>query len=256
LNAALLPDPDPSDSSETRWALETARNLWGQGEQREALQWVRRAAEAAAESGQDDRALLLAKQGAELRTVLDIPKTLPPPPAEVSDGEMTAPPVSPRATLGSDAGLKMRAPDVRASSPGVVVQDPRAPSMAARPPAVAAAASKAPGAPAVFGSAHAIQPTARSVAPSVVPSSSRGAQASASERGDELLVTVVATDGSMPTSDASLVSRRAVRVAVIAVDSSNELRVRRLAPGEVAPEEATVALLVAFEPGAPPVPTS
>ena len=39
----------------------------------------------------------------------------------------------------------------------------------------------------------------------------------------------------------------------VASDAS-ELRVRRLAPGEVAPKDSTVALLVAFEPGAPPVP--
>ena len=53
---ALLPTIEDTDSSDTRWALETARTLWGQSERREALQWVRRAAESAAEAGQDDRA--------------------------------------------------------------------------------------------------------------------------------------------------------------------------------------------------------
>ena len=51
-------------------------------------------------------------------------------------------------------------------------------------------------------------------------------------------------------------SHQAIRVAVIAVDSPTELTVRRLAPGEVAPKNSTVALLVAFEPGVSPIPSS
>jgi hypothetical protein len=173
--SSLLPVIEPNDSSDTRWALETARTLWDQGERREALQWVRRAAEAAAESGADDRALVLAKMGAELRTTLEIPRTLPPPP-----------PVAPQ----------------------VPVQMP--------------------------------------------PPASRRISTAADS---ELVVTVIASDGAAPAPDPALVSHRAVRVAVMAVASdASELRVRRLAPGEVAPKDSTVALLVAFEPGASPVP--
>jgi hypothetical protein len=159
-----LPGIEPDDSNDTRWALQTAQTLWGQGERREALQWVRRAAEAAAESGQDDRALALAKAGADLRSHLEIPRTLPPPPREV---------------------------EIKESDPG---------------------------------------------------------------DGGELVVTVVATDGSIPAKDASLVSHRAVRVAVFPSMIENELAVRVLSPGEVAPKNATVSLLVAFEPGVSPIP--
>jgi hypothetical protein len=166
-----VPSIEPTDSSDIRWALETARTLWGQGERREALQWVRRAAEAAAEGGEDDRALQLAKMGAELRATLEIPRTLPPPAVRV-----------PEVTIPRD------------------------------PPA-----REAP--------------------------------------KDELVVTVVSTDGSIPARDASLVSHRAVRVAVIGGGGDpRELRVRRLSEGEVAPKDSTVALLVAFEPGISPVP--
>ena len=163
----LLPTIEEADSSDTKWALETARTLWSQNERRDALQWVRRAAESAAEAGQDDRALALAKMGAELRNSLDIPRTLPPPPPKPLD----------------------------VSVPG-----------------------------------H--------------------------DSGDELVVTVVTTDGRIPAPDASFVSHQAIRVAVIAVDSPTELTVRRLAPGEVAPKNSTVALLVAFEPGVSPIPSS
>jgi len=165
-----LPTIEPTDASDTRWALQTAQHLWTQGERREALQWVRRAAESAAEAGQDDRALILAKMGAELRGQLEIPRTLPPPP----------------------------------------------PAAAEKP------------------------------APSIPPPS---------ERGDsELVVTVVAANGSIPAPDAALVSHRAVRVAVLAGSTPNELQVRHLSPGEVAPRDASVALLVALAPGASPLP--
>jgi hypothetical protein len=158
-----LPAPEPADARDIRWALETAQSMWDQGERREALQWVRRAAEAAAESGADDRALMLAKMGAELRGVLDIPRTLPPP--------------------------KM---------------------------------------------------------PEVPPPSLRG--------DGELVVTVVSTDGSIPAPDASLVSHRALRVAVLAGQSNGDLLVRVLAEGQIAPSDSKVALLVALEPGSSPLP--
>jgi hypothetical protein len=124
---------------------------------------VRRAAEAAAEAGQDDRALVLAKAGAELRAHLEIPRTLPPPPKT----------------------------------------------------------------------------------PEIPPPEARG--------DGELVVTVVSTDGTMPAPDASLVSHRAVRVAVLAA-GPEDVTVKILAPGEFAPKDATVALLVAFEPGVSPIP--
>lgn len=161
--ASPMPSIESTDSGDTRWALQTAMTLWAQGERREALQWVRRAAEAAAEGGQDDRALVLAKAGAELRAHLEIPRTLPPPPKT----------------------------------------------------------------------------------PEIPPPEARG--------DGELVVTVVSTDGTMPAPDASLVSHRAVRVAVLAAGAA-ELNVKILSPGEVAPQNATVALLVAFEPGVSPVP--
>lgn len=170
---SLLPTAEPTDAQDVRWALETAQSLWNQGERREALQWVRRAAEAAAESGADDRALLLAKMGAELRGVLDIPRTLPPP----------------------------------------------------RP------ADAAP------------------------PAEQRADRAERADRDDaELVVTVVSADGKIPAPDASLVSHRALRVAVTAGAGNGELVVRVLSAGQLAPENSKVALLVALEPGSSPLP--
>jgi len=73
------PIAEPDDGDDVRWALETANAVWSQGDRRAALSWLRRAAEAAAEAGADSRALQLARAGADLRSALEIPRTLPPP---------------------------------------------------------------------------------------------------------------------------------------------------------------------------------
>jgi hypothetical protein len=78
------------DGDDVRWALETANAVWSQGDKRAALSWIRRAAEAAAEAGADMRAVHLAKSAAELRTQLEIPRTIPPRPKnteESAEGE-------------------------------------------------------------------------------------------------------------------------------------------------------------------------
>lgn len=184
-----VPEIAPLDGDDTRWALETAHTLFTQGETREALRWIRRAAEAAAEAGQDDRALALAKSVSELRTQVDIPRTLPPPP---------------------DA----------ATGP---VQIPPAPRIVEAPPS-----------------------------PGQAPS---GPDESAGAADGELLVTVVSADGSLPGRDASFVSHRALRVAILPdTDGKGSYRVRPLAAGEVAPEDCAVGLLVAFDAGAVPLP--
>lgn len=85
------PEAEPGDGDDVRWALETASAVWAQGDQHAALSWIRRAAEAAAEAGADDRALRLARAAAELRSAFDIPRTLPPPPPQ-PPSEPAAPP--------------------------------------------------------------------------------------------------------------------------------------------------------------------
>lgn len=76
---AELPNTKQDDADDVRWALETANAVWSQGDKRAALSWVRRAAEVAAEAGADLRAVELAKSAAELRALLEIPRTVPPP---------------------------------------------------------------------------------------------------------------------------------------------------------------------------------
>jgi hypothetical protein len=56
-------DTDPEDVA---WALQTAEALWKRNERGDAVVWLRRAAQAAGEADDDDRALALARDAAEL----------------------------------------------------------------------------------------------------------------------------------------------------------------------------------------------
>jgi hypothetical protein len=61
-----IPPALDTDTEDVSWALQTAEALWKRSERVDALVWLRRAAQAAGEAEQDDRALELANDGAEL----------------------------------------------------------------------------------------------------------------------------------------------------------------------------------------------
>jgi hypothetical protein len=72
-----LPTSQPSDSSDVQVALATAQSLWGQ-DPREALRWLRKAAEGAADAGDDLRSVQLARAAADLRNHAGIAASLAP----------------------------------------------------------------------------------------------------------------------------------------------------------------------------------
>ena len=76
---STFPSAASGDPDDVRWALETGKAMWQKGDKREALRWLRRAAETASEEGADERALALAKAAADRRTELDIPQSIAPP---------------------------------------------------------------------------------------------------------------------------------------------------------------------------------
>ncbi|HET7541399.1 MAG TPA: hypothetical protein VFK05_16095, partial [Polyangiaceae bacterium] len=110
---SALPEVEPVDPEPVAVAIETARALFRTGEQMEALRWLRRAAERAEESGDDLRALNLARSAADLSTVLQ--SVAPPAPTA------SAPPPAP--------------PPVRASAPPPAPPPPAPPPPAPPPPA-------------------------------------------------------------------------------------------------------------------------
>jgi hypothetical protein len=73
-----FPRPLPDDPKTVVMALETGSAEWDRGELNEAVRWIRRAADAAEASGDDLRALSLARMAADLKSTLELPATIPP----------------------------------------------------------------------------------------------------------------------------------------------------------------------------------
>ncbi|MCL2726515.1 MAG: hypothetical protein FWD69_19015 [Polyangiaceae bacterium] len=61
-----IPSATNTDTEDVVWGLQTAEALWKRGEHADAIVWLRRAASAASDAGDDDRALELARSAAEL----------------------------------------------------------------------------------------------------------------------------------------------------------------------------------------------
>lgn len=61
-----IPPVRPTDIEDVAWALQTADTLFRRGERGDAIVWLRRAAQAAGDATDDDRALELARSAAEL----------------------------------------------------------------------------------------------------------------------------------------------------------------------------------------------
>jgi hypothetical protein len=107
----LTPRPDLTDSDEVLLAIETARALESQGELREAVRWLRRAADDAEQQGNDERVLALARAAADMSNLIGASPdaaeapTMPPPPPSVMDASdahyppTTPPPESFEATI-------------------------------------------------------------------------------------------------------------------------------------------------------------
>src|SRR5450432_890804 len=65
-----IPPAVETDAEDVAWALQTADALWKRNERVDAIVWLRRAAQAAGEAQDDDRALTLARGAAELAEFL------------------------------------------------------------------------------------------------------------------------------------------------------------------------------------------
>ncbi|MGE0322439.1 MAG: hypothetical protein AB7K71_23960 [Polyangiaceae bacterium] len=66
--ADAFPRPEPGDPEELSWALQTAHNMWSQGDAREAVRWLQRAALTATEIGMNQRGQSIAQLATHLRS--------------------------------------------------------------------------------------------------------------------------------------------------------------------------------------------
>jgi hypothetical protein len=67
-----LPRAEAGDAAEVALALETARALWSKGQSLESVRWIQRAAENAESTGNDLRAVSLARAAADLRAEVSV----------------------------------------------------------------------------------------------------------------------------------------------------------------------------------------
>ncbi len=121
MNIGIPPAVD-TDVEDVVWALQTAASLWKRNERVDAIVWLRRAAQAANDAENDDRALELAREAAELS---DWIAHNPLPPASTAPPLPSSIPPNESATGGVDDLLR----DIPIEEmPGVSLSAPTAPT--------------------------------------------------------------------------------------------------------------------------------
>src|SRR5689334_18389186 len=70
--AVRLPEPSADDDGDVVWGISTAKTLWARGERRDAIVWIRRAADAARTAGQGFRATELTMYASEIEDELEV----------------------------------------------------------------------------------------------------------------------------------------------------------------------------------------
>jgi hypothetical protein len=131
--AIRIPEPSESDPDDVATALETAALLVAKGELTEALRWVRRGAESASETGDDMRALALARAAAELMDQLEHQSPIRPsgfapvsPAKPVTAQEPVSPPHAPKEAIApppAEASAPAHSSVVAAPAPPAIPRD-------------------------------------------------------------------------------------------------------------------------------------
>lgn len=103
-----IPEALASDTDDVAWALQTANTLWERGEHEDALTWLRRGAQAAAETEDDERAIALARAAADLAEAMT-PGSFMSAPAEQQTGATVESPPSIDLDLSSLRGTQVPA---------------------------------------------------------------------------------------------------------------------------------------------------
>lgn len=227
-----FPEPEANDADDVVLALETAGALWKRGDAQEGIRWLRRAAEAAEETGDDLRAVALARAAADFASGDAGRRTKDSQPPEPKQRRLPeAPPLAKR----SSPATAPKAAVVPIDSSQELPAPP--PRRHAASPAPAQKAAPAPGS----------SPTTnRPPAPSQRPP----------RRGEPenpplaQLAAMAKADGTpTPTTRSTRgTALKAVRVAVERMDDDGELRVRVLEEDAPAPGGTQSAILVATEP--------
>lgn len=207
-----FPAPDPSDTEDVAWTLQTAGTMWARGDAHEAVRWLRRAAEAASDAGNDERALSLARSAADLTAATNLPPSVPPPAVRPNADETTRMEAAPP-PLSQTNNPIVPFDETEGGVEGEYTIPEGLDAVERRPP-----------------------PPSQRSSPSSAPSSARHVPPARPS-------TLPGRVNSRP--------RQALRVGVMpSPDDKNVLLVRPLADDEPVPEGHHEALLTALEPGA------
>ena len=139
-----LPRAESGDAAEVALALETARALWAKGQGLESVRWIQRAAENAESSGDDLRAVSLARAAADLRAEVGVASE---PPGSMNEAAALTPYDDfTEQTIVDSPGTSLARQSLQS---GVQIAEvppapPRAPVVLLSPPLAAAPARPAP----------------------------------------------------------------------------------------------------------------
>lgn len=279
-----FPAPEPGDPEDVVSALDTARVLFASGETQEAVRWIRKAADAAEQGGNDMRALTLARAAADLSSAAPAPspaaappsqappalagRSLPPPlrhsqsPGGTTPARPTQPPRSaaPRpATSVAAAAPSQRRPQVADASKAEAVEIELEPER--ETPAGAAPAATAPTATSTGGASLRAPRTVTFAAPPA-PAEDVASAPEKPKRSTTSKDAAKKREASSPTAaKAPLGAQKSAKTAKSSnggADLSNALRVsikpssrddrlfmmRMLKPGEASPPGYRPALVV------------
>jgi hypothetical protein len=236
-----FPSPLGADTDTVITALETAAVFHAKGDGREAMRWLRRAAESASDAGDDTRALSLSRIAADLQEELNaVPSRAATPPPLPSAPSAPAPESRPQ--LSYPPPPSSRAP--RPSTPPRISQPPR-PSYNG---AAHAAVSAAPPLPALQTNGVSAEAEATPLAPSAAETP---APSTAPVEPIRLATPTPARaePATVSSAPAGTGARHAARVAVsISTSKAGYLELRLLAEGEAPRLGASEALLVMLDP--------
>ena len=147
-----LPRAEAGDAAEVAAALETARALWSNGQGLESVRWIQRAAENAEASGNDLRAVSLARAAADLRAEFSVGSEPPgrmneaaalTPYDDFSESTIVDSPATSLARAALQSGVQIaEAPPGPPTKSSVMLVSP-APAVASAPAAAAAPARDA-----------------------------------------------------------------------------------------------------------------
>ena len=250
-----FPAAKPDDVEDVAWALSTAEANWNRGDHADAIKWIRRAAEAAAEAELDDRALELAKAAADLASLIVQP------PQDTAQGSAKAgpsqapsapPPAGAREGKGpsrSPSGKHAAAPPhpmittPRSLPPPRTAASGASPSQSPKAPAGARAQAPQPSLPKVVPASRASERRAgRKSAHNLAEEAKRARTIASDEEGDPEVTRALPGKRASGTSEA----RRRTRASRPATDEVSRTA-RTLSPS------TDVASATAAEPvGEPP----